>query len=794
MRFNALLMHTSICDLIFWVRKVRSTIGVYLLLGILLLHACGKSRPTGEEERLPDQVSYNLHIRPILSDNCFACHGPDANKREAGLRLDIEKEAFKTLQDNPKAHAIVPGDVKRSELYARVVSTDRSEQMPPPESNLTLSKHQITLIEKWIKQGAAYEPHWAFMAPQSPALPNVKLSSWAHNEIDYFILTEQENRRLVPNGEADKETLLRRLSLDLTGLPPSLKLMERFLSNQSENAYEALVDELLSSKAYGEKMAVHWMDVARYADSHGYQDDNFRSQWPWRDWVIHAFNKNLPYDAFITWQLAGDLLPNPTKEQILATGFNRNHKITEEGGVIDEEYRVEYVVDRTNTFGKAIIGITMECAQCHDHKYDPISQKDYFQLYAFFNNIKEVGHESNIGGPNTYAKHPKIEITNEDLSGILSFINKKDTLGLIVSVMGDLDSIRPTHILERGVYDAPGERVQPAMPGSILNFSDSLPKNRLGLTQWLFDPNNPLTARVFINRMWKEVFGKGLVETVGDFGMQGDLPTHPELLDWLAVDFRENGWDIKRLMKQLVTSATYRQTAAIATDKRSLDPSNAYYTRAPRERIKAEFVKDLVMSSSGLLVTEVGGPSVKPYQPSGLWEAAASSGAKFGLLGTYIQDTGTDLYRRGLYTFIKRTLPPPGMIIFDASNRDTCEPERTTTNTPLQALLMMNDPMVLEASRVLAARLLEEGGDVQQKLEKAFKLIVNRHPLSTEIKIFTDYYNDQLDTFNGNLPEAEKVLDIGEYPQATHLNTAQRAALMQVISLMYNLEETLMKS
>ncbi|WP_158860337.1 PSD1 and planctomycete cytochrome C domain-containing protein [Lunatibacter salilacus] len=792
MRLNLILRNCS--KYLFWI-EVRRRIAIYPLLGLslwLLLTSCEKSDIKVEDGKLPDQISYNLHIRPILSDNCFACHGPDANKREAGLRLDIEKEAFKTLQDNPQAHTIVPGDIKRSEVYKRIVSNDANDQMPPPESNLALSDHQIRLIEKWIKQGAAFEPHWAFIPPQSPELPKVKSNSWVKNEIDYFILKEQENQGLNPNKEADKETLLRRLSLDLTGLPPSLNLMERFMADNSPEAYESLVDELLASNAYGEKMAVHWMDVARYADSHGYQDDNFRSQWPWRDWVIHAFNKNLPYDQFITWQLAGDLLPEPTKEQILATGFNRNHKITEEGGVIDEEYRVEYVVDRTNTFGKAIIGITMECAQCHDHKYDPISQKDYFQLYAFFNNIREVGHESNIGGPNTYAKHPKIEITDEDLTGILSFINKRDTLGLIVSVMGDLDSIRPTHILERGVYDAPGELVQPAMPTSILEFSNELPKNRLGLVQWLFDTDNPLTSRVFVNRMWKEVFGKGLVETVGDFGMQGDLPTHPELLDWLAVDFRENGWDIKRLMKQIVTSATYMQSAALTTP--IYDPSNAYYTRAPRERIKAEFVKDLVMASSGLLFTDVGGPSVKPYQPPGLWEAAASTGAKFGLLGTYIQDSGNDLYRRGLYTFIKRTLPPPSMMIFDASNRDTCEPDRATTNTPLQALLMMNDPMVLEASRVLAARLLKQEGSAQQKLEQAFRLIVNRMPLSAEFEILTAHYQDQLKEYNLNPSEAKKVLDVGEYPQATNLDTVQHAALMQVISLIYNLEETLMKS
>ncbi|EON76497.1 hypothetical protein ADIS_2947 [Lunatimonas lonarensis] len=767
-----------------------SFIGAVLV--VVIVSAC--YRPDGRSEPIPDQVSYNLHIRPILSDNCFACHGPDANKREAGLRLDLADEAFAALRDTPGSHAFVPGMPKESEAYRRMVSDDPMERMPPPGSNLILSEREIKLIEKWIRQGANYEPHWAFIPPVKAALPKVKESKWPKNEIDYFILREQEARSLLPNLEASKEMILRRLSFDLTGLPPSVELQDRFLADQRPDAYDQLVDELLGGKHYGERMAVHWMDVARYADSHGYQDDNFRSQWPWRDWVIHAFNKNMRYDEFLTWQLAGDLLPDATKEQVLATGFNRNHKITEEGGVIDEEYRVEYVVDRTNTFGKAMIGLTLECAQCHDHKYDPLSQKEYFQLYAFFNNIREVGHESNIGGPNTYAKHPKMEITDEDIEGILSFVNKKDTLGLIVSVMGERDSVRATHILERGVYDAPGEPVEPGVPTAIMGFPEHLPKNRLGLAKWLTDNQHPLTARVFVNRIWAEIFGVGLVETVGDFGMQGKLPTHPELLDWLARDFMENGWDIKRLLKQLVTSATYRQSSEL-TEKRLLaDPGNSWYTRAPRERLKAEFVKDLVMASSGLLHSEIGGPSVKPYQPKGLWEAAASTGAKFGLLGTYVQDSGEKLYRRGLYTFIKRTLPPPSMIIFDASNRDVCEPLRTTTNTPLQALVMMNDPMVLEGARVLATTLITESGQFGDTFEAAFRRIINRRPSEQELHVLRAYFEDQSAYWKDHTVDAEKLINVGEYPLHSSIDPVKLAAMMQVVSLIYNMEEAITKS
>lgn len=734
-------------------------------------------------------VSYNFDIRPILSDKCLACHGPDANKREAGLRLDMAESAYKALQEHPSAHALVPGKPELSEVFLRISSPDTSVMMPPPSSNLKLSAREIKLIEKWIKQGAAYEKHWAFVAPKKSPLPDVKQKDWPKNEIDYFILQKQEQTGLEPNAEADKERLLKRLSLDLTGLPPSLQLMDIFLADKSANAYEKAVDQLLKNPAYGEKMALHWLDLARYADSHGYQDDGYRTQWPWRDWVIHAFNKNMHYNDFVSWQLAGDLMPASTKEQLLATAFNRNHKITEEGGVIPEEYRTMYVTDRNDLFGKGLLGVTIECAHCHDHKYDPFSHKEYYQLFAFFNNVKEVGIESVIGGPDTYAKKPLMEICDEDIQSILSFVNKRDTNRLIVSVMGDLDTTRKTFVLKRGMYDAPGEEVQPGTPKAILPFDPSYPKNRLGLARWLFDKKNPLTARVYVNLLWQEFFGKGIVKTSGDFGMQGDLPSHPALLDWLAVDFMEHGWDIKRLVKQMVTSATYRQSAVITPEKLAADPDNILLARGPRYRIHAEFIKDLVLSSSGLLNPTIGGPSVKPYQPAGLWEGATSGR---GLLSTYNQDHGSRLYRRGMYTLIKRTVPPPSMAIFDASNRDLCEVKRLKTNTPLQALVMLNDPTVLEASRVLAARLLQENSGVNDKISKAFRLIVGRKPSEKETGILTSYYEKELKKLTPT--SVTKSLAVGEYPIPARIDKTRLAALMRVVTTIYNLEETITKS
>lgn len=761
-----------------------------IISGFFLLHSCITGGPSAD---LPDQVSYNFHVRPILSDKCFKCHGPDAAQRKAGLRLDIRDSAFAPLRETKGAFAFVPGDPGASEVYKRIISDDPNYQMPTPDAHLgMLAPQEVALVKKWIEQGAKYENHWAFIAPVKVSLPRVSDEGWATNAIDRFVLQQLDRMDLSPNESADKERLLKRVSLDLTGLPPSVDRMDRFLKDESPQAYEKIVDELLGSPQYGEKMAIQWLDLARYADSYGYQDDNIRTQWPWRDWVIHAFNKNLSYDKFLTWQLAGDMLQDANKEQILATGFFRNHKYTEEGGVIDEEYRIEYLIDKTKTLGKGLLGLTIECAQCHDHKYDPFSQKEYFEMLAFFNNTYEVGYEGDVSISKP-AKNPLLQVKEEDRKTLLKFINQKDTGMLTVSVMGELkDSVRKTFMLTRGAYNLPSTQVYPSALKAVLPFDTAtFSRNRLGLAKWMTDRRNPLTARVFVNQLWQEFFGRGLVKTTGDFGMQGELPSHPELLDWLAVDFMENKWDIKRLVKQIVLSSTYRQSAKVSKDKLARDPDNTYLSRGPRFRIKAELVRDLVLESSGLLVKEVGGPSVKPYQPKGLWEAATSGR---GVLATYKQDHGEALYRRGMYTFIKLTVPPPSMILFDASNRDQCEVKRPRTNTPLQALMMLNDPLVLEASRVLSQRLQKEGKDVNQQIEAAFRKIVCRKPDDEELDLLNKYYQEQLQYFTNKKLDAQKTLSEGEYPLDDKLDQNKTAALMKVISAIYNIEEVLTKT
>jgi len=743
--------------------------------------------------KLPDQISFNFHVKPILSDKCFACHGPDANKRKAGLRLDVEHEAKSELPENPGKFALINENVDESELIIRILSADESITMPPPESNLTLTATEKEILKRWIEQGAKYEKHWAFVPPAKHELPEVQESQWPENEIDYFILNRIEEKGLTPAEPASNTKLLRRLSIDLTGLPPSLEELQQFVLESSQFDFDKIVDHYLSKPAFGERMTREWLDVARYADSHGYQDDSYRTMWPWRDWVIHAFNKNMPYDQFLTWQIAGDLLPNATKEQILATGFNRNHPITQEGGVIDEEYRSTYVTDRTNTLGKGILGLTLECASCHDHKYDPLSQKDYYRMYAFFNNVNEKGLQMDaVQAKNRkyYADAPYIKIEDEDLEGILSFINKKDTIPINVMVMND-STKRDAHVLARGNYEAQTDLVIASTPEAIMKFSDDLPKNRLGLAKWISDPKNPLTARVYVNRMWAMIYGRGLVLTAEDFGGQGALPSHPELLDWLAVDFIESGWDIKYLVKKLVSTATYKQTSAISPDKKKEDPENVYFTRGPRFRLGAEEIRDYILTTSGLLNGEVGGPSVKPYQPPGLWEETNAGGNR-GILTTYVPDTGDKLYRRSLYTFWKRTLPPPAMTIFDAPNRDLCEVRRQKTNTPLQALALQNDEQVLEAARVLASKVGENAVDDEEAIKVMFNSILLRDPDEREFELMEDYHNNFLDKFRNDIEDAEKLVAIGDY-ESTSSDTAETAALMMVAQVLYNLDETITK-
>jgi len=745
----------------------------------------------GEGSSSSEKVDYNLHVRPILSDKCFACHGPDARARQAGLRLDIADSAYALLRESRGQRAIVPGNRQKSALWHRIMHNQSDMLMPPPKANLALTAEEKEILGRWIDQGAQYKTHWAFLPPSKAELPRVRKRNWPRNEIDYFVLARMEDQGLSPAPEADPERLLKRVYLDLTGLPPSVDDQETFLNNPTSSAYQQVVRRLLRSPHYGEKMAIPWMDLARYADSHGYQDDGLRTMWPWRDWVIHAFNRNYSFQKFVSWQIAGDQIAPQNREAVLASGFNRNHKITQEGGVIQEEYRLEYVTDRTNTFSKAFLGLTMECAKCHDHKYDPISQEEYYRTFAFFNQVDEKGLVGDIS-LGSLADPPLIRITRMEVDTLMPFIHLQDT-AVSVMVMQDLAKGRPTHVLHRGQYDQPGREVGFGTPRSVLPFDTlQFASNRKGLSDWMFDDKNPLVARVFVNRVWENFFGRGLVRTSGDFGLQGDLPTHPELLDWLAVDFREHGWDVKRLVTLIVQSATYRQSAAAKDKKRKRDPENLWLARAPRLKLPAELVKDVVLASSGLLVPEIGGPSVKPYQPDGIWESTTSGR---GQLATYIQDHGQSLYRRGLYHFIKRTAPPPALLTLDGPPRDQCEISRPRTNTPLQALILLNDPFVNEAARVFAERLTVRGPvEAEDKIRLAFRSIVCRKPEASELAALLDFYEEQHRYFQARPKQASQVLDQGEFPHEKKADAAATASLALTIMTLYNLEESTIKT
>ncbi|HRI58444.1 MAG TPA: PSD1 and planctomycete cytochrome C domain-containing protein [Saprospiraceae bacterium] len=792
-----------------------------LLAAAIFLFAFFAKENRAGEVQLPEVVSFNFHIRPILSDRCFKCHGPDEKKREAGLRFDTQDGAFAALNSTPDPdsstryvpppvgggvetqphYAIVPYHPEQSTLIQRIFSTNPDSMMPAPDSHLSLSDFEKKLLKKWIEQGAKWEKHWAFIAPQKPDIPEVKNKKWARNEVDFFILQKQQEHGLEPSIEAEKERLVRRASFDLTGLPPSPEMVDNFLADDNPDAYEKVVDALLASPAYGERWAVYWLDLARYSDTHGYQDDLPRVMWPWRDWVIKAFNENMPYDRFVTWQLAGDLLPDATKETLLASAFNRNHKITQEGGVIDEEYRVEYVADRTNTFSKAFLGLTMECARCHDHKYDPISTRDYYATSAFFNKVPEQGFVPNLATPKPY-----IPIVQTDLQGVLSFLNGKDFFKtgkdtLLQMVMRDSTgkNARKTYILKRGQYDQHGEEVTENLPANILPFDTAQGRNRLAMARWLFDPRHPLTARVMVNRLWQEVFGKGIVATSDNFGLQGALPSHPELLDWLACDLRDNGWNMKRTLRLLVTSATYRQSSAADEELLEKDPENRWLVRGPRYRLNYEFIRDNALAASGLLVREIGGPSVKPYQPPGLWEeiSADKTANDFRGENSYKPDTAASkIYRRSLYTYNRRTIPPPTSLSFDAAPRDVCEVNRARTSTPLQALVMLNDVQMLEAARVLAMRTLRDnqGQSPETNIAAIFRRVLTRKPERIEIQKLAALYNEELTRFQQSPERAKQLLKTGRYPQNSDLDPAQQAAMMLVVSAIFNLDEAVSKT
>ena len=715
------------------------------------------------------EVDFNFDVKPILSDKCYTCHGPDDKARKANLRLDIESGFYKSLEDNPNHYVINKNSPEKSEILNRINSENASYVMPPPESNLKLSVREKEVLKKWVDQGGNWEPHWAYTKPKLPNVPEIDIENWASNEIDYFIAKKLKSVGMTPSEKEEKEILIRRAYFDLIGLPPTIQEIDEFVSDNSNNAYEKVIDKLLESKSYGERMAAIWMDLSRYGDSHGYQDDQERIMWPWRDWVIHAYNTNMTYDKFITWQMAGDMLPNATKEQIIASGFNRNHKITQEGGVVPEEYRVEYVADRTVTSAKIMMGLTVECARCHTHKYDPISHDEFFSLYSFFNNVDEDG----LIGYGITAPKPNLTIKKADIKKDLSFINLPDSINdVTLMVMKETENLRNTYVLNRGSYDSPTKLVKPSTPEVVLKFDkDKYPSNRIGLSKWFFDDDNPLTSRVTVNRLWQQFFGVGIVATPDDFGSQGNKPFNPELLDWLAYTFQHHDkWDTKKFIKRIVMSSTYKQSSKVKDENRLKDPDNTYLANYPRQKLSAEMIRDNALATSGMLVKKVGGPSVKPMQPPGLWDEVTGGGG--GSLAFYVEDTGENLYRRSLYTFWKRTVPPPSMMIFDAPTRDFCSPVRQKTSTPLQSLALMNDPQYQIAAENLSQNIFKEDTSIEKKINKLYRTVTGRTPKEDEIAELKKYLNE--------------IKSLNKIEESKAFNS--------LVVLVYNLDETTQKS
>jgi len=1105
-----------------------SFIGFFLLW----VTGCKPSLPDPVKDAyasLPEKVDYNFHVKPILADRCYACHGPDISSRKGNLRLDIEEEAFAKLATGN--FAFVKGKPGKSEVFHRIISDNPEYMMPPPSSNLSLSALEVALITKWIEQGSEWKPHWSFLKVEKPEVPETGKDWIANNPIDYFIQAELASRGLSPNPMADKERLLRRVTLDLTGLPPTIEEIDAFLNDKSPNAYEKVVDRLLKTEAHAERLALEWLDVARYADSHGVSFDGYREMWPYRDWVVESFKKNMPFNDFITKQVAGDLLPNGMKEDKLATAFYRLNPMEASQGSISEEYRVEYVAERTAVTGTAFLGLTIGCARCHDHKFDPISQKDFYQLSGFFNNVDELGlgtrdmnraptlilyedvqlksidslnrlietrntkltkseivliknyvntlsstptieneigyypfekmekikrkkkvfdpfaqekkeemlkkkkngkkltakekaekkkeeekkkkeieyeevfivdnnkvseatlgvsivpgkkgnglyfdddfdyvsliktgwfehyepysgslwinpkkldkphMKTVLGNSNNYAadyrgwdfaldstNHLKMRlihrlpddflevITNEVIPvdqwtqvgftydgsqkaiGVSIFANgkklatqilsdrltrsikpihdytaKPDTLavrlgkgyelwtgdpGIFVGsmdevrlfdrkltqlemaqlgeskmnpvspallaehnrakskealavenelktlrkakaeimnktteimVMEEMPTPRQTYLLGRGVYNVRSEKVESSTPENILPFPSEYPKNRLGLAKWLVNENNPLTSRVNINRYWQMIFGTGIVKTTGDFGIQGELTTHPELLNWLAAEFMESGWDLRSMLKLMVMSSTYKQSSYADSKKYESDPDNRYYARGSSYRWQAEIIRDNALAASGILQKKIGGPSVKPYQPDGLWEELGFFSYK---LFKYKQDTGVNLHRRSLYTFARRFSPAPFLTNFDAGNREICITRRVNTNTPLQALNLLNDPQFIEASRCLSERMLKEKVGLDEQLTYGFRLSTGVTPDKKLLSTLKEHYQSAYSHFQKNPNLADSLLAVGKLPRDMHLDKTQYAALTLVANTIFNFDETYMK-
>lgn len=803
------------------------------------------------------KIDFSRQILPILSDNCFPCHGPDAKNRKAKLRLDEEASAKKSI--------LVPGKRAESELFRRITTTDANEQMPPKKSNRHLTPAQMELLGRWIDEGAPWSTHWSFTKIARPPVPSVtKFADKVRSPIDAFVLARLEKEGLAPSPPASKETLIRRVTLDLTGLPPTPGEVDAFVNDPSPAAYNKVVERLLQTPPFGERQAWDWLDAARFADSNGYQGDGDRTMWPWRDWVVQAFNRNMPFDQFTIWQLAGDLLPNATAEQKLATAFCRNHMINGEGGRIPEENRIDYVMDMTETLGTVWLGLTFNCCRCHDHKFDPLSQAEYYRLFAFFNQTPVNGGGGNpqtapvldiatdaqkaeaakfgpmiakLGGavdgleeklfPRPKGKPadeaPSVGALPADLKAALknaaskrnakqltalekefavhepeyvklvatlrTAIDQRDALNRSlprVMVMEDMPTQRKTFILTKGLYNKPGQEVTAGLPARLSPLPQGAPLNRLGLAQWLVAPDHPLTARVVVNRFWQQFFGIGLVKTPEDFGIQGEKPPHRALLDWLAAEFIHSGWDVKKLCHTIVTSATYRQSSKVTPALVERDPDNRLLAHGPRLRLPSWMLRDQALAASGLLVPKLGGPPVRPYQPTGIWEEATFGNKR------YQQDKGEALYRRSLYIFWRRIVGPT--MFFDTAPRQTCSVKQTRTNTPLHALITLNDVTYVEAARALAQRVLvtAEPG-TRQRLDLAFRLVLARQPSNEEADLLARSLERTRAQFMVDPDAAKKFLSIGESKRNDALDLVEHASYAALCNMILNLDEALTK-
>lgn len=821
--------------------------------------ACAAPTAKAIEVNVPEEIQFNRDVRPIFSDKCFACHGPDSNARQTELRLDTEAGAKADLGG---FQAIVPGDLEASELYHRVSTDDDDLRMPPMDESPALTPREIEILRRWIEQGATWQQHWSLSPPRRPALPEVNDEEWVRNEIDRFVLARLEREGIAPSAEADRRTLIRRLNFDLLGLPPSYAEVETFGADASPQAYEQLVERLLDSQHYGERMAMYWLDLVRFADTNGIHGDNHREHAPYRDYVIAALNNNKPFDTFTIEQLAGDLLENPTTEQLVASGYNRLSLTTREGGAQPKEYRKKYAADRVRNVSSVWLGATMGCCECHDHKFDPFTMNDFYSLAAFFADIKEEAVkeqkpelaiptleqtvaqrklEADIAAAREElaTKRARLEeekyrlaqaegklFTDVDIkkvrgedrhkfdAEIAAFYRREIAPALepleqrikqleaekqrleasfakvLISV-----SVEPmeTRILPRGDWmNDSGPVVSPQVPSPLgaLSIEDRR-ATRLDLAHWLVDAENPVVARVMVNRMWKLFFGQGLVRSLDDFGSQGAWPSHPELLDWLAVEFIESQWDIKHMVRLIVTSAAYRQSSDVRPELQQRDPSNELFARQGRYRMDAEMIRDNALATSGLLSLKMGGPSAKPYQPAGYW--AHLNFPK----RVYKEDAGEDLYRRGVYTYWCRTFLHPSMVAFDAPSREECTVERPRSNTPLQALVLLNDPIYVEAARALAARIVKEGGaTTAERLHFAFRTMLSRDPTVEERQLLTKLYEQHLVDYQRNSDAASELLSVGQstltVPEGS--NTAELAAWTSVARVVLNLSETITRS